>query len=276
MRYATLTGLLLALAMTACDSSAPESTATHSAAKPTHAASTLNLSETLPAYHWQLETATDSQGQTAAVFFVESGERRQPLQLDFADEHLSIATGCNRLGGNYSAHGPQLQIKLLMQTQMACSPELMARERAASQWFGEQTLAVSLEAGEAPLLSLRHADGSQLHFRGQATPETRYGGPGERVFLEVQAQRIDCSHPLMPDYRCLNVREVHYDENGIRTGTGDWQALYQDIEGYEHQPGIRNVLRLKRFTVPNPPADASSMAYVLDMIVESEVIQPDN
>jgi hypothetical protein len=79
---------------------------------------------------------------------------------------------------------------------------------------------------------------------------------------------------LIPNKQCLQVRERHYDEHGLQTGTpGDWQPLYQDIEGYTHEDGIRNVLRVKRYTIKNPPADAPSTAYVLDTVVESEKVQ---
>ena len=47
----------------------------------------------------------------------------------------------------------------------------------------------------------------------------------------------------------------------------------QNIEGYTHEAGIRNVLRVKRFNVKNPPAGAPSVAYVLDIVVESEVVK---
>jgi len=33
------------------------------------------------------------------------------------------------------------------------------------------------------------------------------------------------------------------------------------------------VLRLKRYRIANPPADAPSQAYVLDMVVESELVK---
>jgi hypothetical protein len=69
------------------------------------------------------------------------------------------------------------------------------------------------------------------------------------------------------------VRELHYDAQGLRVGEpGLWQTLAQPIEGYEHHPGVRNVLRAKRYVVASPPADASSVAYVLDMVVESETV----
>ena len=51
---------------------------------------------------------------------------------------------------------------------------------------------------------------------------------------------------------------------------GEWQNFYDQIEGFSHQPGTRNVLRVNRYTVANPPADGSSQAFVLDMVVESD------
>ena len=37
---------------------------------------------------------------------------------------------------------------------------------------------------------------------------------------------------------------------------------------------MRNVLRVKRYKIANPPADASNLAWVLDLVVESETVQP--
>jgi hypothetical protein len=77
----------------------------------------------------------------------------------------------------------------------------------------------------------------------------------------------------MPNAQCLLVRERFFDEQGLAAGTpGQWQPLNQDIEGYTHTPGIRNVVRVKRFTIKNPPADGPSTAYVLDLVVESEKV----
>jgi hypothetical protein len=35
---------------------------------------------------------------------------------------------------------------------------------------------------------------------------------------------------------------------------------------------VSNVLRINRFTRPQPPADASAYLYVLDLVVESAII----
>ena len=112
-------------------------------------------------------------------------------------------------------------------------------------------------------------------FEGAPTAATRFGGPAERVFLEVGPETRPCSHPLIPDKQCLQVREVRFDENGLRRGEpGEWHNFHDQIEGFSHQPGTRNVLRVNRYTVANPPADGSSQAFVLDMVVESELVKP--
>src|SRR5690606_6339171 len=128
------------------------------------------------------------------------------------------------------------------------------------------------EEGTPPRLRLVAADGSTTAWTGEATAETRYGGAGETVFMEIAPQRIDCHHPMIPDDTCLQVREIRYDDSGAKQPPGEWEALYGDIVGFDFRAGERKVLRLKKFTRPDPvPADASSIAYVLDMVVESEV-----
>lgn len=57
-----------------------------------------------------------------------------------------------------------------------------------------------------------------MQFDGQATAQTRYGGTGGTYFLEVAAQSVPCSHPLMPTQQCLNLRERHDDACGIAAG----------------------------------------------------------
>lgn len=163
-----------------------------------------------------------------------------------------------------------------MQTMMACAdPVLMERETTIRGVLeGQPSILVSTPE-DTPLLVLTAADGQTLSFTGQPTAQTRYGGPGTLQFLEIAAQTVPCNHPLQPDASCLKARELHYDANGLRDGEpGPWEIMAQSIEGYEHQPGVRHVVRVKRYTVPNPPADGSSIAYVLDMVVESEMFTP--
>jgi hypothetical protein len=110
-----------------------------------------------------------------------------------------------------------------------------------------------------------------LTFLGQMTPEARYGPP-TRIFLEVAAMTVACTHPTRGASTCLQVRERRFDAQGLVVGTpGEWQPFHDVIEGYTHQPGVRNVLRLKRFE-RGPSAGGSPFVWVLDLVVESEVV----
>ncbi|MFC3551904.1 META domain-containing protein [Lysobacter cavernae] len=265
--------LTLPLALTAC-TKAPQDTPpaqTAPAAAATAPANTALDAAALGGYHWQLDQALDAKGQRIEALFARAD---RPLQLDLRDGRVSVSNTCNRMSGGYTIAGDKLEIARLASTMMACAdPKLMALDQDIGQRLqAPQTLA--LRSGDTPQLTLTSAGGDVLTFRGEATADTRYGGPGATAFYEVAAQTQPCSHPLIPDKQCLQVRELHYDERGLKSGTpGEWQPLYQDIEGYEHVNGVRNVVRLKRYAVKNPPADASSVAYVLDMVVESETVK---
>lgn len=228
---------------------------------------------TLTAYHWQLHDATDRSGKRIDALFARP---QLPLQLDFRDGRLGVANACNRLGGSYRLENGRLRLGPMAQTLMACSDPALAKldEAIGQRLQGGPRLDVQSGSGE-PHLRLATDAGDTLDFVGQPTAETRYGGAGETIFLEVDAQTQPCSHPLIRDKRCLQVRERRYDANGLPAGApGEWHALYQDIEGYTHEAGVRNVLRIKRYAIKNPQADAPSQAYVLDMVVESEIVKP--
>jgi heat shock protein HslJ len=264
--------LVPTLALAAC-THAPEAT---QPAPPTAitAASTAPAtgSSSLAQYHWQLTNAIDSHGNRIDALHVREDK---PLQLDFTQDRLNVVNSCNNLGASYTIRKGQLQIGSMISTMMAChDPALAGLDDAVSRRL-QGSLGISMLAGgNAPHLQLVTANGDTLSFVGVPTAQTRFGGPGETTFLEVAAQTVPCNHPLIPNKQCLQVREIHYDAQGLPTGTpGEWQPLNQDIEGYTHTPGVRNVLRVKRYTLSNPPADGSSTAYVLDLVVQSENVK---
>lgn len=277
---------VLVLALVACQSrtdagAAPAAgqSATTAAAAPAAAAPApdaaapagLDAAATLPRYHWRLHDATDAQGRHVPTLFVEGAE---PVQLDFVDGRVAVSRLCNTLSGSYTLAADTLRFGPLASTLMACADQARNRQaEAASALFNANGFALAL-AGDAatPTLTLRRSDGQTLAFQGVPTADTRFGGPPQTVFLEVAPHTAACSHPLMPGKRCLQVRQIQFDAQGIRVGTpGPFENFYDTIEGYEHREGVRNVLRVKRYTVANPPADASSNAYVLDLVVESAV-----
>ena len=254
--------------MAACNNTTPaNSQATVPATVSTPAAIDGNL---LTANHWVLDNATDSAGKRIDALFVRADK---PVTLNFIDGRLAVDNTCNRMGGGYTVAGSTLTVSPMASTMMACADQtLMALDQAVGSRL-EGTL--KIEQLDAATLKLSTAAGDVLTLRGEPTAETRYGGPGATVFLEVNAQTKPCSHPLIPDKQCLQVREVHYDDKGLEQGQrGAFENFYDGIEGYTHEAGVRNVLRVKRYAVKNPPADASSQAYVLDMVVGSKIVKP--
>ena len=263
--------LLLPVALIACSPATPPA---DSAATPAAApadlpdAATADHAATLGAYHWRLVDARDGAGAPIAALLAEGGA---PLQLDLRDGGVSVSNACNRINASVTLDDDRLEVGPAVSTQMACLDERLAglEREIGARPPGTHRLAVT--AGYTPRLSLQTDAGYVLQFDGAPTPGTRYGSAGERMFLEVAPERVPCNHPLIPDHRCLQVRPVRYDEAGVRApGEPDWAPLYQEIEGFEHEDSMRNVLRVQRFDVADPPADAPSQAYVLDTVVESE------
>jgi hypothetical protein len=126
-----------------------------------------------------------------------------------------------------------------------------------------------VEAGAAPVLHLSTSAQQTLSFEGRRTLGSEHGAP-TRVFLEVAAQRVPCTPALQPPTTCLQVRELRFDDQGLRIDPpGPWQAFYSEILGYTHVPGTSNVLRINRYTRQQSPADASKYVYELDLVVES-------
>ncbi len=260
--------LALPLALAGCPKPADETPTPPAAVAPAAASAAPADGTLLPKYHWRLASATDAQGQRIDALFARPDK---PVTLDFRDGRLGISNTCNRMGGSYTLADGSLTAGRLMSTKMACADAaLMALDDEVGKRLEGTLELATTTAGDAPTLTLTTATGDTLAFTGEPTAETRYGGPGERVFLEVAADTKPCNHPLIPDMQCLQVREIQYDDKGLKIGApGEFQHFYDSIEGYQHEPGIRNVLRVDRYTVENPPADASNRAYVLDMVVES-------
>lgn len=265
--------LMLPFALVACAKTQHGEPATPSAAVAPVATQVAPADTTaLSAYHWRLNDAKDASGKRIDALFVNADK---PLQLDFTGGRISVSNTCNHMGGAYSVEGDKLKFDRLASTLMACTdPKLMALDQEIGKRL-EADSTFALQSGDAPTLTLTGGSGDVLTFKGDPTADTRYGGPGEIAFLEVAAQTKPCSHPLIPNKQCLQVREITYDDQGIKTGSdGEFQNFYEAIEGYTHEAGVRNVLRVNRYKRNPVPADASSIVYVLDMVVESETVKP--
>jgi heat shock protein HslJ len=226
------------------------------------------VQRTLESHRWTLTAATGAQGQRIDGLPAGAG---RPIVFNFAEGRLNIEGGCNRIFGSYQIDADgRLTVGRMASTMIACEPAAMKADTALSELLAEPAK-IELAPGAEPALRLVTPASATLTFKGQMTPEARYGPP-TRVFLEVAAQTVACKNPLSGATSCIQVRERRFDAQGLVVGTpGAWQPFYDTIEGYTHQPGVRNVLRLKRFE-RNASAGVPGFVYVLDLVVESETV----
>ena len=160
----------------------------------------------------------------------------------------------------------------LAATMKACEAALMQADKALSSLL-EQPLEVQLDGAVTTSLRLTSPGRHTLVLAGEPTLEVRYGAP-TRVFLEVAAQTVTCQGVGAPT-QCRRVRERRFDDKDLRIEPpGAWRNFHGSIDGYTHTPGVRNVLRIKRYQRTPVPADASAHLYVLDLVVESETVKP--
>lgn len=226
------------------------------------AARARDVQGTLEAHRWVLDRASDASGRPIAGL---GADRVRPIVFRFNAGRLGVEGGCNRSFGAYriDAEG-HLVVSRLASTMMACEQALMRVDDELATLLA-QPARIELTQGAEPILSLASATAGMLRFSGHLTPEARYGTP-TRVFVEVAPQKVACSTSTGTRASCLQVREIRFDDKGLRVGApGAWHSMQESIEGYSHEVGVRKVLRLKRFQDP-----AGGPIYVLDMVVESD------
>jgi hypothetical protein len=227
------------------------------------------LPQTLEDHLWALVAATDGENRRIDALFPAAG---RAYMFTFSASILNVQGGCNTLGGGYQINAQrELEAGQMRSTMMACEPELMQADTALAALLA-QPLHIEVTQDAPPQLLLRTASNETLTLQGQATLEAQYG-PGTLIFLEVDAQQLPCRNPRNGKITCLQVREISFDEQGLRTATpGPWRPFYDNIEGYNHTAGERTVLRVKRFDRGAVADTAAPTVYVLDLVIETEIV----
>lgn len=218
-----------------------------------------NTDQTLTSYQWSTTTA----------------DAPKPLVLSFNhDGYLHISTSCNDLSGSWKLQNNTLVIGSLASTRMGCEPKAANQERFATQLFNQAQLPfiLNLNNSEMPTLTLTSTTGEKIIFTGKMTPESKYQAQGEIIFLEVSPETKSCTG-IAPQ-TCLQVREVKYNNKGIKTQVDkDWTLFYSPIEGFQPTANQRQIIRVKRYELKNPAADQSKYAYIYDITIESETVK---
>lgn len=218
-----------------------------------------NADKTLASYQWS--TTTENAPKPLVLNFLENGT-------------LGISTSCNSMSTQWKVEHNTLVTSNIVSTMMACPDHAMKQEGLASSLFSDRKTPFVLNTTDPqnPTLTIISATGEKLVFTGKLTPETQYNSQGETIFLEVSPETKQCTG--VAPQTCLQVREVKYDEKGLKTQVDkDWTLFYDQIEGFKHTPAERQIIRVKRFERKNPAADQSKYAYIFDMSVEREAVK---
>ncbi len=68
----------------------------------------------------------------------------------------------------------------------------------------------------------------------------------------------------------VDQRLVNLIQEGNDIGFNDWSYFYDNIEGFDYELGYIYDLSVRKETVSNPPADGSSIKYILNRIISKE------
>ncbi|ENU30499.1 hypothetical protein F991_01635 [Acinetobacter sp. CIP-A165] len=235
-------------------------------------------------------TVTDSKGQkhvftgakvtnsnvlTNYTWSYQPADTKRPIVLSFlANDRLSVDTGCNRLNTSWKIENGLIATGDGASTMMACNPALMKQEQFAGDLLQKRQIPFEVNASnlDQPTLVITDAKGQKYTFVGKMTAEAKYQTEPKTVFMEISPETKSCVG--VAPQTCMQVREIKYDDKGVKTyADKDWSLYYGEIEGFEHNPNQRVIVRVKRFEIKNPAADQSSLADVLDMVVEQEIVK---
>ena len=221
----------------------------------------------LQSYDWQLNNinSTDPITWNGSYLRTQNGK----VTLNFNQNHITYNVGCNQLSNQYSLSKNTMQsIGTGISTLMGCG-ELQARE----QWLAKQMQSPSelqiMETQVDAVLSQTTADGSWLQWVGKLKPEVKYG-KGETVFLEVKPKWQYCDK--VTDRKCLEVRDINYDTQGLKTALGQWHLLDAPIINYRHDESAQRVLRLTRYRTPPTDTKGYGKLYKLDSVIETKTL----
>lgn len=92
---------------------------------------------------------------------------------------------------------------------------------------------------------------SCIFILSQCTAGSGISERDEKTII-IGPETADCTG--VAPMKCLQVKE---------STNGKWTNLYTNIEGFTYEPGYEYVLKIKEEKAENPPADGSSIKYIL-------------
>lgn len=93
--------------------------------------------------------------------------------------------------------------------------------------------------------------------------------PDRVSYLEISAKTEKCDAGVAV-LDCLQVKHVDYKDGQKTYKNNEWENFYDGIEGFNHDATKQVLIKVKEYDIANPPADGSSIRYVLDEVIETQ------
>lgn len=228
-------------------------------------------SEQLTQYDWLL-VAVNMQGA--------SMHRYAPLieqktgKLSFSDRHIYFNLGCNHNNQSYQLSNGVLKLNDDRVSTMASCQHLgekLVNLNQLESKFGNQLdgsiLQIKTDLINHTAMLLQQKGAKTFVWQGNMKYDVRFGEP-VRMFWEVSPNLNACVNEEKKEASCLMVRNVVYDDQGIKIGVGAWRTFYGVIHGFDHQKNLRQIIRLHAYN----STENKKVYYVYDAAVETEVL----
>lgn len=215
----------------------------------------------LAGYFWDMEAAFDKSSAPQPFWF---SKDFPPVRLTFSEDGQAFAqNACNSLNWKFTVTGSeQIAFAPTVATAMGCNEALNQRENLVRRGIPQThrfTLKTTSATG-AERLTLYLVDGSRWEFKPTPTPETRYGGPGRQIELEIAMDTVPCEP--QSTQQCLKGRQVRWEKNTTKVCLSDWEVLRAGVEGYQRTPGRHEIIWVKAYPLNGASSKASGFAYV--------------
>ena len=177
------------------------------------------------------------------------------ITLQFEEDGINGSAGCNSYFGSATLSGSTLSFGPLGSTKMACPEPIMQQETdylAALGTVNGYTLVDEL-------LTLQYEEGVLIFTADVVTEEADVNEDSKTLF--VGPELVDCVG--VGPQECMQVRE---------DAESDWTFFYDQIVGFEYEPGFEYELLVRETEIENPPADGSSIEVTLVEVVSKTAV----
>ncbi|MCP3897838.1 META domain-containing protein, partial [Moraxella sp.] len=213
---------------------------------------TKSLADELYEYDWRLVASDDDRFK----LFIET----RSVYLTAAEDRLSFGVGCNVHSAGFTLTKDILTISDgVAATRKACDPSAHEAERVLAASFTNAKLTLKVQDDRQAVMTHTN-QGKSWTWQGVKKPDVLYGEPVV-LYWEIEPEPILCANNAP---NCLKVRNVRYDDQGIKMGAGAWREFDDVIEGYHHETGVSKIIRLKAYT----DKSTGETVHVYDSTVE--------